>query len=132
MDQQGREALIAGVSELAVLRALQLAGNRIVGKRGRSVRGPMRAIDPWSVHVHLRVENHELDAVLEDAWQIPAAAGLPDELLSALDGHARTLLAAGIEFSRDDLLLTLSQLPSELALPWEPQGPSEDRHVAQQ
>ncbi|MDD9380769.1 hypothetical protein M8Z33_29785 [Streptomyces sp. ZAF1911] len=132
MDQQGREALIAGVSELAVLRALQLAGNRIVGKRGRSVRGPMRTVDPWSVHVHLRVESHELDDLLDEAWQIPAAAGLPDELLAALDGHARTLLAAGIEFRRDDLKLTLSRLPRELVLPWEPQGSAENRRVAQQ
>lgn len=79
--------LIAAVSEMAVLRALQLAGNRIIGARGRSVRGPMKSVEPWSIHVHLRVEEQELDAFLKDAWQIPIAVGLPDDLLDALDTH---------------------------------------------
>ncbi|MFF9503487.1 hypothetical protein [Streptomyces sp. NPDC014656] len=118
MEQHGGVALIA-VSEMAVMRALQLAGNRILGKRGRSVRGPMRSVDLWSIHVHLPVEGHELDALLKDAWEIPIAVGLPSLLLDALDRHARTLLAAGIEFRRGDLLLTLSQLPAGLSLPWE-------------
>ncbi|WP_225801482.1 hypothetical protein [Streptomyces sp. NK15101] len=118
MEQHGSVALIA-VSEMAVMRALQLAGNRILGKRGRSVRGPMRSVDLWSIHVHLPVEDHELDALLKDAWEIPVAVGLPSGLLDALDRHVRTLLAAGIEFRRDDLLLTLSRLPVGLSLPWE-------------
>ncbi|MFF5675541.1 hypothetical protein ACFY8S_36515 [Streptomyces hygroscopicus] len=124
MEQQGRAAVVEAVSEMAVLRALQLAGNRILGKHDRSVRGPMKAIAPWSIHVHLRVEEHELDALLKDAWQIPIAVGLPDDLLNLLDSHVRTLLAAGIEFRRDDLALTLSRLPGQPALPWESPSPS--------
>lgn len=130
MDQQARIAAIAGVSEMAVLRALQLAGNRIVGKRGRSVRGPMNSVEAWSIHTHLRVEDHELDALLDGAWQIPVAVGLPDDLLAALDRHTRTLLAAGIEFRREDLLLTLSRLPKEIALPWEERVPFESHNAA--
>ncbi|GAA2331247.1 hypothetical protein [Streptomyces cuspidosporus] len=119
MEQQGRAEVIAAISEMAVLRALQLAGNRILGKHDRSVRGPMRSVATWSIHVHLRVEEHELDSLLEDAWQIPVAVGLPGDLLNLLDRHVRTLLAAGIEFRRDDLALTLSRLPGQPALPWE-------------
>lgn len=118
MEQHGRVALVA-VSEMAVMRALQLAGNRVLGRRGRSVRGPMRSVDRWSIHVHLPVEDHELDALLEGAWEIPVAVGLPSGLLDALESHVRALLAAGIEFRREDLLLTLSQLPAGLSLPWE-------------
>ncbi|MEW2316346.1 hypothetical protein [Streptomyces bauhiniae] len=111
--------LIAAVSEMAVLRALQLAGNRIIGARGRSVRGPVKSVEPWSMHVHLRVEEQQLDVFLKDAWQIPIAAGFPDELLDALDLHTRTLLTAGVEFYRDDLRRTLSRLPQQPPLPWE-------------
>ncbi|BBJ37433.1 hypothetical protein SSPO_001510 [Streptomyces antimycoticus] len=119
MEQQGHVAVVAAVSEMAVLRALQLAGNRIFGKYGRSVRGPLKSVAPWAIHVHLRVEEHELDTLLKDAWQIPVAVSLPDDLLNLLDQHVRTLLAAGIEFRRDDLALTLSRLPGRPALPWE-------------
>lgn len=119
METEGRAVLITAVSEMAVLRALQLAGNRVIGARGRSVRGPMKSVEPWSIHVHLRVEEHELDTFLKDAWQIPIAVGIPDALLDALDLHTRTLLTAGIEFNRDDLLRTLSRLPQQPALPWE-------------
>ncbi|MCT7350668.1 hypothetical protein N4P33_00475 [Streptomyces sp. 15-116A] len=122
METESRAMLIAAVSEMAVLRALQLAGNRIIGARGRSVRVPMKSVEPWSIHVHLRVEEQELDAFLKDAWQIPIAVGLPDDLLDALDLHTRTLLTAGIEFNRDDLRRTLCRLPQQPALPWESVG----------
>ncbi|MET9761950.1 hypothetical protein ABZ016_23305 [Streptomyces sp. NPDC006372] len=122
METEGSAVLITAVSEMAVLRALQLAGNRIIGARGRSVRGPMKSVEPWSIHVHLRVEEHELSTFLKDAWQIPIAVGLPDDLVDALDLHTRTLLTAGIEFNRDDLLRTLSRLPQQPALPWESVG----------
>jgi hypothetical protein len=123
MDQMDRAVLVTAISEMAVLRALQLAGNRLLGKRGRSVRGPMKVVEPWSVHVHLQVQEHELNALLKGAWQIPVAVGLPDNLLDALDKHVRTLLAASIEFRRDDLLLTLSRLPQQLELPWDSHDP---------
>lgn len=126
MEQEGRAVLLLAVSEMAVLRALQLAGNRILGKHGRSVRGPMKSVAPWSIHVHLPVEAKELDGLLKDAWQIPVEVGLPTELLDALDRHARTLLAAGLEFHRDDLELTLSRLPVQPALPWESRSSSGD------
>ncbi|MGW7207612.1 hypothetical protein [Streptomyces sp. NPDC054837] len=126
MEQESRAALLVAVSEMSVLRALQLAGNRILGKRGRSVRGPMKSVVPWSIHVHLPVQANELDGLLKDAWQIPVEAGLPADLLDALDRHARTLLAAGLEFRRNDLELTLSRLPVQPALPWEPRSSSGD------
>lgn len=119
METKGDAMLIAAVSEMAVLRALQLAGNRIIGARGRSVRGPIKSVAPWSIYVHLRVEEQEIDSFLKDAWQIPIAVGLPDDLIDALDLHTRTLLTAGIEFNRDDLLRTLSRIPQQPALPWE-------------
>ncbi|MFF7656478.1 hypothetical protein ACFZCY_42800 [Streptomyces sp. NPDC007983] len=121
MNLVDRTVLVTAVSEMAVLRALQLAGNRLQGKRGRSVRGPMKAVEPWSIHVHLQAQEHEFDNLLTDAWQIPVAVGLPDDLLDALDKHVRNLLAAGIEFRRDDLLLTLSRLPQQPVLPWDSQ-----------
>ncbi|WP_345672043.1 hypothetical protein [Streptomyces similanensis] len=78
----------------------------------------MKPVAPWSVHVHLRVEEQELDSFLKDAWQIPIAVGPPDALLDALDLYTRALLTTGIEFDRDDLLLALFQIPQQLAPPW--------------
>ncbi|MBX9399330.1 hypothetical protein K4749_38715 [Streptomyces sp. TRM72054] len=72
------------------------------------------------------MREHELDGLLKNAWRIPAAVGLPDALIDTLDKHSRTLLAAGIEFRRHDLLLTLSRLPPQLSLPWEIAGSSEE------
>jgi hypothetical protein len=119
--------LLSAVAELSVLRAIELAGDRIIRRAERSLRGPLKAFKPISVHVQRPVEEADLDDILtRDAWAIPAVAGLPKSLIDALDGHMRILLVAGLEFRREDLALTLSRLSLEsLSLPWEshpPQG----------
>ncbi|MDO0936377.1 hypothetical protein QQY66_33495 [Streptomyces sp. DG2A-72] len=114
--------MFTAVAELTVLRALELAGERIIRWAERSSRGPLKAFKPISVHVQRPVKEADLDEVLpKGAWAIPAVAGLPDELIEVLDRHTRILLVVGLEFRREDLILTLSRLPLEkMPLPWLP------------
>lgn len=113
MNAEDRAVLITAVSEVAVLRALQMAGNRILGKHDRSVRGPMRSVEPWLVHTHLRVDEQDIAALLKDAWRIPVAVGLPDSLIEALDQHTRVLFGwPAVATARDRSLATrVSGLP---------------------
>ncbi|MEU0811371.1 hypothetical protein [Streptomyces sp. NPDC005970] len=115
--------MFTAVAELAVLRALELAGDRIIRWAERSSRGPLKAFKPISVHVQRPVAEADLEEVLpKGAWIIPAVAGLPEELIEALDRHTRILLVAGLEFQRKDL--TLSRIPIEkMPLPWESGAP---------
>ena len=127
MQSEDRLILFTAVAELAVLRAIELAGDRIIRWAERPSRGPLKAFKPISVHVQRPVEEADLDKVLQEgAWEIPAVAGLPEELIEALDRHTRILLVAGLEFRREDLILTLSRLPLEkMPLPWESGTPQE-------
>ncbi|MET9655799.1 hypothetical protein [Streptomyces sp. NPDC006510] len=127
MHNEERLGLFTTVAELAVLRAIELAGERITKRVERSHRGPLKSFMPFSVHVQHPTEEGDLDEILPDeAWVIPVAAGLPKDLIEALDRHTRILLAAGLEFRREDLALTLSRLPLEkMALPWESRLPEQ-------
>lgn len=111
--------LVTAVAEMAILRALELAGNRLLGMRSRSLRGPLRTVPPWMIHTRVPVETHEIDRLLPHAWDVPRSLGLPSFLIDVLDRHVRILLAAGIAFDRGDLQKSLAQLTDrEVPLPW--------------
>ncbi|MEV5350747.1 hypothetical protein [Streptomyces achromogenes] len=109
-------AALAGVSELAVLRALERAGNRLPRRPDRS---NVRDVPPWELHTHLPVDPARLDRLMSDAWDIPRKVGLPPELIAALDNYTRTLLISGHLFDRMDLQRVLFRLKGQLRLPWE-------------
>ncbi|WAU82618.1 hypothetical protein O1Q96_24510 [Streptomyces sp. Qhu-G9] len=99
---------MTAASELAVLRALERAGKR---KVPRSERGRLNDVLPWEVYTHRPpVDPSDLDKALTNAWDLPAAVGFSEELISALDAYARTLLASGHAFNRDDLQRVLARL----------------------
>ncbi|GHE76254.1 hypothetical protein [Streptomyces vinaceus] len=99
---------MTAASELAVLRALERAGKR---KVPRSERGRLNVVPPWEIYAHRPpVDPSDLDKALANAWDLPAAVGFSEELISALDAYARTLLASGHAFNREDLQRVLARL----------------------
>jgi hypothetical protein len=93
--------------ELAVLRALERAGNRMFP---RSERARLKGVPPWEIYIHLPADPSRLDDLLTGAWDLPAVAGFSEDLISALDSYTRTLLASGHAFDRDDLQRVLARL----------------------
>ncbi|MER8027830.1 hypothetical protein ABTZ78_02460 [Streptomyces bauhiniae] len=130
MDQGTRETVVVAVAEIAVLRALQVAGRRLVARRSRTVRGSLQAVPPWELHVHVPVGDTDLDLLLRDAWVIPEAVGLPSMVIERLDQHVRILLAAGLGYRRGDLIKTVSRLPlQQLELPWNTHVGMDETHA---
>lgn len=130
MNQSHRETVAAAMAEMAVLRALQVAGRRLLARRSRAVRGPLQTVPPWDLHVHLPVGDTDLALLLRDAWVISEAVGLPAVMIEELDQHVRILLAAGLGYRRDDLLRTVSRLPLEqLVLPWDAPAGTVEAHA---
>lgn len=102
-------AVVVAVSEMVVVRVLELAGNRLMSRNGRSDRGTLQRMAPWDRHSFFRVTGEEADKVLAGVWEVPAERGLPEELLRVLDTYVRLLLASGHSLHRSDLVQTLSQ-----------------------
>lgn len=94
-------ALVAGAG-LAIHRALERAGNRLRGKGANRVH---RADTAAGEYLAVRVQESEIAGLLDDAWSdgvmqfakdldVPAA-----NLVSVLDGYARTLILTQTEHS---------------------------------
>lgn len=85
-----------GTCEMAVLRALELAGKRMRGSSPRNVRAGLLEIPQHELHCNGLVASastHTIDSLLEDAWS-PLAIVLPgrDALVKDLDDYARLLI----------------------------------------
>lgn len=85
--------------ELAVLRALEVAGKRMRGSSARNERSGLLEIPSHELHtnavVAAQLSRHGMDALLEDAWaQLQLALGTrnPAGLISDLDGYVRLLI----------------------------------------
>ncbi|MFI9787897.1 hypothetical protein ACIHEI_30970 [Kitasatospora sp. NPDC051984] len=112
-------AVVVAVSEMAVIRVLELVGNRLMGRHSRSDRGTLQRMPPWDRHSFFRVTGEEADRLLTGVWEVPAQRGVPEELLRVLDSYVRLLLASGHSLHRPDLVQTLSRMPKQVVLPWE-------------
>ncbi|MCX4808882.1 MULTISPECIES: hypothetical protein [Streptomyces] len=112
LERMDRTAMVTALGvtaapELAVLRALERAGNRMFP---RSERARLKGVPPWEIYIHLPADPSRLDELLTAAWELPAVAGFSEELISALDAYTRTLLVSGHAFDRDDLQRVLARL----------------------
>lgn len=81
-----------GRCEMAVMRALELAGKRLLTP---PVRGQYRNVPPWALHTHLRVDGHDLDRLMTGAWDTVRELGAPAHVIDALDNYTRDLLYTG-------------------------------------
>lgn len=92
-------ALRAAGLELAVMRALELAGKRLLSGAGRAFRGQVSGPN-WEIHTHrdLRPRPDQLDALLHGAYDTLRASllGHAPGAVELVDSYVRALLTAGV------------------------------------
>ncbi|MGW0681807.1 hypothetical protein ACWD2L_00395 [Streptomyces sp. NPDC002754] len=81
-----------GRCEMAVMRALELAGKRLLTA---PVRGQCRNVKPWALHTQLRADVKDLDRIMSGAWDTVRELGAPDQVVATLDTYTRGLIATG-------------------------------------
>ncbi len=105
-------ALRAAGLELAVLRALEIAGKRLLSAGGRQYRGQV-AGPAWSIHTHpdLRPTEAQLDTLLAGAYDTLRASplGHAPGAVELVDGYVRQLLLAGVGHTPQYLAIALTQ-----------------------
>lgn len=85
------DALMAAAN-VAVLRALDIAGKRLVT---RASRGQMMPLPTWTRHTHVEITRHDLDKLLADAWSLlDVALDGAGKVIETLDAYVRELLLA--------------------------------------
>lgn len=94
--------------DVAVRRALEVAGKRLLTRDMRSMPG-IRSCPPWQVYVRLGrvVDDERREYAMGGAW-----ACLPDEMLAVqpiLDGYVNGLLLRGKLHTSDELRLTIRE-----------------------
>jgi hypothetical protein len=96
--------------DMAVRRALERAGQWLLNRGGRSLRGQLREVPLHQIHVRLGAEQQHLDQMLSGAYQLLHDA-VPDEpcLHRAVDHYVRALLLAREKHHRDYLARALAQ-----------------------
>jgi hypothetical protein len=96
--------------DMAARRALERAGQWLLNRGGRSLRGQFRDVPLHQIHVRLAAEQGQLDAMLVGAYREFHAA-TPDEpcLHRALDHYVRALLLAREEHHREYLARAIAQ-----------------------
>ena len=95
--------------ERDVLRALELAGKRLLGARGRSERyrhEPARQVHTWDIHTVVgAMEEPQVDKLLAGAFELTDQA-MPDQpcIRQAVETYTRSLLATGRPHRREYLV----------------------------
>lgn len=84
---------VVQLAHLAVLRALELVGRRMIP---RSEKRTAPTVPAYEMHTELVAEADELDRLMRGAWDMltVAAPGRPD-LVEALDAYTRTTVYKG-------------------------------------
>lgn len=105
-------ALRAAGLELAVLRALEIAGKRLLSGAGRQYRNTV-AGPTWTLHTHidLRPSEQQLDGLLAGAYDTLRASplGRAPGAVQLVDTYVRQLLLAGVAHSPTYLAAAIEQ-----------------------
>jgi hypothetical protein len=106
-DAREYTALDVAALELAALRALELAGKRMLNNSNREHRGRLNRVSPWEIHTHIRPSN--VDAVLDGAYALLDQA-LPDApcIRTVIDQYVRERLSRQQPHDRARLLSMLA------------------------
>lgn len=84
------------VADMAVHRALELAGKRLITRHIRATRPDLNFVPPHTLHVHISAGDGDLDRILSGVWStltdvVPDAGPLVD----VLDAYVRDLIRTG-------------------------------------
>jgi hypothetical protein len=91
--------------ELAVLRALEVAGKRLLTP---ALRGRYRDTDAWQLHTRIRPSISEVERIMDGAWDTLTALGASPRLIRCLDTYTRGLITTGNAHSMPRLLAALT------------------------
>jgi hypothetical protein len=100
--------------ELAVLRALEIAGKRMLSKAGRTVRGEVTC-EPWRIHTQLPttldVSDPAMDKLLDGAYTALDRV-MPERptVRVAIDTYVRQLIASQRDHSPGELIAALGRV----------------------
>lgn len=105
-------ALRAAGLELAVMRALEIAGKRLLSAAGRQHRGTISG-PAWTLHTHqaLRCRRDQLDTLLAGAYDTLRASplGRAPGAIEIVDSYVRELLIAGVPHQPQYLGIAIAQ-----------------------
>jgi hypothetical protein len=111
LSSDGAAVRAAGL-ELAVMRALEVAGKRLLSSSGRQYRGSVTG-PTWEIHTdrRLRVTEAQLDKLLDGAYTALAASPLGRQpgTVDLVDGYVRQLLLAAIPHRTEYLHVAIEQ-----------------------
>ncbi|MFI9591104.1 hypothetical protein [Nonomuraea sp. NPDC052265] len=84
---------VALAANVAVMRALEVAGKRLLTRDRRS---QYQHLPAWELHTEIPAPEEDLDRLLADAWTCLTQV-LPhrDDLITVVDGYVRDLLRSG-------------------------------------
>lgn len=94
--------------EFAAVRALELAGKRLLNGSNREWKGKLRRVDPWAIHTYIPVA--DVDEALEGAYALMHLC-LPgaDAVHKVVDAYVRQRLADQEGHDRDRLFTLIRQ-----------------------
>jgi hypothetical protein len=96
--------------DMAVLRALERAGNFLLAAHGRSAKAQFRDVPLHQIHLQLHTHPDNLDRALANAYrEFHAATPGEDCLHAAVDYYVRALLNAGEDHRREYLDRAITQ-----------------------
>ena len=89
------------------MRALELAGKRLLNNTNRAYKGQLRQVEPWAIHTHIPAQ--DADDVLSGAYNLLQLC-LPNQpcIHRTIDAYVRERLALQQPHDRDRLMSMLA------------------------
>lgn len=116
-DRQERDAVTAAAApsmsldfaalEFGAVRALELAGKRLLNNTNRAFKGQLRRVEPWAIHTHIPAA--DIDDVLNGAYTLLELC-LPDQpcIHATIDAYVRERLSQQLPHDRARLMSMLA------------------------
>lgn len=84
------------VADLAVHRALELAGKRLITRHIRASRPDLNHVPAHTLHTHIAASDADIDRIMTGVWStLTAVVPNAGPLVDVLDGYVRDLIRTG-------------------------------------